>query len=176
MGSKRNKFLYSASNLAVAILMVIAIIAVVIVAISLYLNSKEQAMQRQKQLQEQTRLERLAIPKNWPALTIGPLEDSEFRLSSIWRDDKLHYQFVMDGYPQKIKDAMMRKRSDPHFTITFLDENGFRCHSIQIQLHEMSRRVDQAGNPVGLTALGESYLNVDRYEECNSWQLSWALK
>ena len=36
----------------------------------------------------------LAQPHKWPPIRVEALEDAQLKLSTMWRDDRLYYQFA----------------------------------------------------------------------------------
>ena len=132
------------------------------------------------QRREATRNAALADPRRWPEITIEALDNATLSLTTMWRDDALHYQFRVGGYPASAEAARKRARSEllataPQFTLTFLDEHGFKVFDHEVPLHKLTRMVDKTGKGVGWEARDQTYTSPDTYRRAASWQVVWSL-
>src|SRR5687768_10508428 len=108
-------FLVGTLKIALALILAGIGIAVVVKGWDEYKTSKQKAVEAP-----------LAQLKTWPPYPLDAFGSVRFTLKTIWRDDKLQYQFQVDGYPRSIELARTRKDDSARFTIEFLDANGFK--------------------------------------------------
>jgi hypothetical protein len=119
----------------------------------------------------------LATPKTWPGITVLPLDNARFSLSTIWRDSKVSYQFSMIGDPKRVTKARDQQgpgtKAGGKFILTFLDEAGFKLFDHGVPLDDMTRIVDDKGEGTGLQIRGEFYSAADNYRRATSWEITW---
>ena len=120
----------------------------------------------------------LATPKGWPAISVPALDNARFSLRTIWKDRRVSYQFRMTGYPKQVATTRdqhgPRSREDGTFTLTFLDQAGFKLFDHKVLLREMALNVDDKGQGGGLEIRGDFYTDADEYRSAASWELTWA--
>lgn len=131
------------------------------------------------QRREAVRNSALAEPRTWPEITISALDNATLRLSTMWRDDSLHYQFRVVGYPASVEATRKRARSELlatalQFTLIFLDEHGFEVFDHEIPIRKLVRLVDETGKGVGWEARDRTYTSPDTYRGAASWQVVWS--
>jgi len=120
----------------------------------------------------------LGKTRTWPELVIHPLGNAKFKLSTAWRDGGLHYQFTVDSYPPAVDAAWRGAGSDvlgggPKFTLTFLDQQGFKLFEHEVPLNRLTHAVDQSGKAVGMSAKDQTYVTADTYRRAASWEVTW---
>jgi len=161
------KFFLSVAKLAAALTITIVVLAVsawVIVAFVEYRENVKNAP--------------LEMPKTWNPQTVGALENSKLSLVTKWHDGHMYYQFEMESYPS----SLFKYREDAEdydcyqiiFTLTFLDENGFKLSDYQIPSSELIRIVDDSRKPIGLSARGDTYMSADTYRKAVKWEVNWS--
>ena len=123
------------------------------------------------QHQENERNAPLGKPHIWSTISVPSLNNSAFTLSTVWRDGQLSYQFEMSGFPKSLETAI--NNGNANFTITFLDENGFKLGDHKINGTDIIRVIDDKGKPAGISSKGQTYLNSDTYRKAKSWEVTW---
>jgi hypothetical protein len=126
----------------------------------------------------------LSDRKDWPSIDVASLGSARFEFATMWRDDQVHYLLAVRPYTQSIKDARdgaavgrsdYRFRTGPSFTVRLVDSGGFTIASHTVYLSSMSRIVDDAGEPQGLTDEGSFFLERGDYRRVSAWRISWSL-
>lgn len=119
----------------------------------------------------------LRAAKTWLDITAPVLENARFSLLTVWADGRVSYQFRMTGYPKRVATVRdqqgLRNRSDSAFTLTFLDQAGFKLFDHRVGLSEMTLTVDDKGQGRGLEVRGDFYSNADDYRRATSWELTF---
>ncbi len=159
--NKIKSFFIGALKIAVAIMLAIALLSIIGWGIYSY-----------KQKREMVKNEPLRKPRIWPSITVPSLDNSTFKLSTTWRDGELAYQFKMSGFPKELENSF--RRGIPHFTLTFLDENGFKLYEHIIVSSDIVRMVDDKGKGIGVQSKGQIYVNADTYRDTQSWEVTWS--
>ena len=114
----------------------------------------------------------LAKPKNWPPITLEPLGGIELNLSTAWRQgDYMYYQFRVKGFPQEL--ASVPASDTNTWTLTFLDEHGFKVFDHAGKLNEMSKNVDDSGKRIGLSSNSYTYVSNENYRLATRWEVTW---
>lgn len=124
------------------------------------------------QYRENERNAPLGTPRNWATITVPSLNNSVFRLSTVWREEQLSYQFEMIGFPSSLETAI--NTGNASFTIIFLDENGFKLEEHKIYGNEIIRVIDEKGKSAGISSKGYTYLSPDAYRKAQSWDVTWS--
>lgn len=121
----------------------------------------------------------LEKPKKWPSMRVEPLGGVELNLSTMWRNDRLYYQFSVEGYPNALSVARdpVSDRSalttSAEFTLAFFDGDGFKAFEHKIPLRQMAKIVDASGKGSGLDANDDTYMDADVYRRASSWSVTW---
>ena len=121
----------------------------------------------------------LGEPKAWPPIQIEALGGVELNLSTMWRDNQLHYRFSVTGYSDALSNARDAATEQsplslsPEFVLVFLDRDGFKAFEHRIPLRQMARIVDSKGEGAGLHANDEAYLDAAVYRRASSWNAFW---
>ena len=77
----------------------------------------------------------------------------------------------MRGFPKSLEMAI--NNGNASFTITFLDENGFKLVDEKIDCTDIIRIIDDKGKAAGISSKGYTYLDPDTYRKARSWELTW---
>jgi hypothetical protein len=132
-----------------------------------------------KKIREKT-LEEL---KEWGERQI-PGKKLYVKLETSWRENKLLYKFT--AYPYESLKAILSsknldyytalQRSQQKFIIELLDKNGFVIKEIDIKLWEMTRIVDEEGNPIEMVMNSQIDCSKEIYESINDYSIKWSLE
>lgn len=114
----------------------------------------------------------LEKPRTWALISIPSLDNSSFKLSTMWREGQLSYQFEMTGFPKSLETSI--QHGNPSFTLSFLDKNGFKLYDHKIIGSDIIRIVDDKGKYAGISSKGYMYLNADTYRKAQTWEITWA--
>jgi hypothetical protein len=150
-------------------------IALIIVIAIVALSAAGWGVYEFSQARERSRNAPLATLRKWPAVRIEALGAIELNLSTIWRDGRLFYQFSVGGYPAElasVRDADSRS-ANAAWTLSFLDENGFKVFEHQVPLNAMAKVIDSSGNGTGLNSNGDTYVSAEDYRRATAWEVTW---
>lgn len=160
-------FFLGAVKIAVALLLTFIVLGAAVWAINAFSEHREAVKNAP-----------LETPKFWMPQRVGALENAQLSLITKWRNGNVLYQFEMKGYPAFLSESRPNMPAYqirlPAFTLIFLDEGGFKLFDHQILFSEMTRVVDDAGKPVGLSAKGEAYVSADVYRKAVTWEVTWS--
>jgi len=154
-------FFLATVKLALALLLALMAVSIAIWAVSSYRSKQE----------EKTNAA-LATPKVWPPRTLEQLGGVKLELTTMWRDRRIYYQFVVVDYSPQISIAR-DERPNATFTIEFLDASGFRMFEHTVRVASMARVIDDSGARVGLSWQGTESLSSDLYRSAALWQIKW---
>ena len=156
---KIKKFVYASSKIAVAIFLVVFVLGTIAGGYSYWVEIKEN--QQEKKLAEMI---------EWSPNEVKSL-DVTFYLTTKFQDKKIHYIFNITNYNEKIDEA--KDQSNSKCTLVFYDGDGFKLDEIEVYLNDMTRIVDDNGEPLSLTFNGSEYMNIDTYENIQRWSSRW---
>lgn len=155
-------FLVGTLKIAFALFLAGMAIGAAILGWEAYSSSKQKALE-----------EPLAQLKTWPPYKVGAFANVQFMLKTIWRDGRLHYQFLVDGYPKAIELARDRKDESAQFTVEFYDANGFKILSHDVSLKSMAAKVDANGQRKALDANSSASMSAEDYRNAARWGIAW---
>ena len=78
----------------------------------------------------------------------------------------------IDGYPQYLSDP---RNATGSFNFIFLDKDGFKVYSKEVQLHEFTSVVGNQGAKSGLAGQFEEFLGLDNYKKISRMEVQWRL-
>lgn len=130
--------------------------------------------------------------KKFENTSIPSLDIPKISLETKWKNELMYYKFTISSvgdtirignkeYPPlqrldflngenyfKIKVNTVRE-----FTLIFLDEDGFKVNSIDIQSSEMSETVDEKGIVVGYSVNSNLKIKPELYKEFSKWEIAY---
>ena len=130
--------------------------------------------------------------KKFENTSIPSLDIPKLSLETKWKNELMYYKFTISSvgdtirignkeYPPlqrldflngenyfKIKVNTVRE-----FTLIFLDEDGFKVHSIDIPSSEMSETVDDKGIVVGYSVNSNLKIKPELYKEFSKWEIAY---
>lgn len=119
----------------------------------------------------------LGRTKNWPDQSVPVQGDSALKLSlrTLWRDGRVFYQFTVS--PARRLERVLRRSSrfGASFTINLEDAGGFCMLEIEVPVNEMSRIVDNKGDPISFEANSSIAGARDVYASTTRTRISWTL-
>ena len=172
----------------------IGILAIIIS--SIYIYKKDDIS---KYYDEQERKEKYELliyglenTKKFENTSIPSLDIPKLSLETKWKNELMYYKFTISSvgdtirignkeYPPlqrldflngenyfKIKVNTVRE-----FTLNFLDEDGFKVHSMDIPSSEMSETVDDKGIVVGYSVNSNLKIKPELYKEFSKWEIAY---
>ena len=130
--------------------------------------------------------------KKFDNTSIPSLDIPKLSLETKWKNELMYYKFTISSvgdtirignkeYPPlqrldflngenyfKIKVNTVRE-----FTLNFLDEDGFKVHSMDIPSSEMSETVDDKGIVVGYSVNSNLKIKPELYKEFSKWEIAY---
>ena len=130
--------------------------------------------------------------KKFENTSIPSLDIPKLSLETKWKNELMYYKFTISSvgdtirignkeYPPlqrldflngenyfKIKVNTVRE-----FTLNFLDEDGFKVHSMDIPSSEMSETVDDKGIVVGYSVNSNLKIKPELYKEFSKWEIAY---
>lgn len=130
--------------------------------------------------------------KKFENTSIPSLDIPKLSLETKWKNELMYYKFTISSvgdtirignkeYPPlqrldflngenyfKIKVNTVRE-----FTLNFLDEDGFKVHSMDIPSSEMSETVDEKGIVVGYSVNSNLKIKPELYKEFSKWEIAY---
>lgn len=90
---------------------------------------------------------------------------------------QLHVALDLKGYPAYLSDPRMAEiNKNGNFTVHFVDTDGFKVFTKEIPISEFTRIVGDNGQPVGLQAQAQSYIDPDDYARFARLDVQWRLQ
>ena len=167
-----------------------------IIISSIYIYKKDDIS---KYYDEQERKEKYELliyglenTKKFENTSIPSLDIPKLSLETKWKNELMYYKFTISSvgdtirignkeYPPlqrldflngenyfKIKVNTVRE-----FTLNFLDEDGFKVHSMDIPSSEMSETVDNKGIVVGYSVNSNLKIKPELYKEFSKWEIAY---
>ena len=120
----------------------------------------------------------MADAREWSSIIVAYLENTTLQLSTKWQGGKIYYHFNIAGYPapvRKVFNAGAAFMEDKSFSIVFLDQSGFKLHTIKIPLRSLEGAATKEGEVSGLSINDNMYMSADEYRQIAAWSVSWSL-
>ena len=172
----------------------IGILAIIIS--SIYIYKKDDIS---KYYDEQERKEKYELliyglenTKKFENTSIPSLDIPKLSLETKWKNELMYYKFTISSVGDTIrignKEYPPLQRLDflngenffkikvntvQEFTLNFLDEDGFKVHSIDIPSSEMSETVDNKGIVVGYSVNSNLKIKPELYKEFSKWEIAY---
>lgn len=116
----------------------------------------------------------LAVPKAWETRTLA-LGNARASLRTLWREGRISYQLRVQPSPPEVAAAIRSTTTvRQHFTMEFLDAEGFRLLSIVIEARELGLVVRPDGAVVAVEARGDRETTGDLYRRAERWNIRWS--
>jgi hypothetical protein len=112
--------------------------------------------------------------KTWPEETLPVAGGLKINLKTRWKDNYLYFIFSVSPY-KNLREAYRANLSSQGFTLRFYDAEGFQIFEIEVKLSDMSRIVDEKGEPIYLEINSRVPCNVETYFAMEAWTCSWRL-
>ena len=129
-------------SFALGVVRIAAIIVLVTVTLSALGVGGTYFWEKWAEAQETARNAPLGEVKIWTPTTVEALGGVTLSLSTKWLNGTLLYKFEVDGYPPKIAAAKSGAASGSAFELLFMDKDGFKTASIDVEIHQMSTFID----------------------------------
>lgn len=172
----------------------IGILAIIIS--SIYIYKKDDIS---KYYDEQERKEKYELliyglenTKKFENTSIPSLDIPKLSLETKWKNELMYYKFTISSVGDTIrignKEYPPLQRLDflngenffkikvntvQEFTLNFLDEDGFKVHSMDIPSSEMSETVDNKGIVVGYSVNSNLKIKPELYKEFSKWEIAY---
>ena len=130
--------------------------------------------------------------KKFENTSIPSLDIPKLSLETKWKNELMYYKFTISSVGDTIrignKEYPPLQRLDflngenffkikvntvQEFTLNFLDEDGFKVHSIDIPSSEMSETVDDKGIVVGYSVNSNLKIKPELYKEFSKWEIAY---
>jgi len=154
------RYIYETSKGAIALLIVSVIIIGGYAVFKWYSKKSEEA---------------LGTVKSWNEVKLPQLGNTEYNLSTKWKNGYVHYRFLITGYPDvisRVYDNHIARR-DAKFTIDLLDKDRFTIMTKTIALNEMNQGVDNSNIVGGLYFEAKEPIAPDSYRDISGWTIGW---
>ena len=116
----------------------------------------------------------LATPKAWDTSTLA-FGNGRASLRTVWRDERMSYQLRIEPYPPEALEAAKSPSSvQRHFTMEFLDADGFRLLTHSIDARELRPVLRADGTVVAIEARGDRQMARDMYQRAEKWDMRWS--
>lgn len=116
----------------------------------------------------------LATPKVWETRALA-FKEGRASLRTVWREGRMSYQLRIDPFPPEVAAAVRSTTSvQQHFTLEFLDRDGFRLLSHSIEARELSLVVGADGTVTAIEARGDREMARDVYQRAERWDIRWS--
>jgi hypothetical protein len=116
----------------------------------------------------------LATPKVWETRMLA-FGNGQATLRTIWRDELMSYQLRIEPYPAEALEAAKSPSSvQRHFTMEFLDADGFRLITHSIDARELRPVLRPDGTVVAIEARGDRQVARDVYQRAEKWDMRWS--
>lgn len=116
----------------------------------------------------------LAVPKAWETRTLA-VGNARASLRTVWREGRLSYQLRLEPCPPEVAAAIRSTTTvRQHFTMEFLDADGFRLLSIVIEPRELGLVVRPDGTVTAVEARGDRETARDVYRRADRWDIRWS--
>ena len=168
----------------------------VIIILSIYIYKKDDISKYYDEQEKKEKYELLIYglenTKKFENTSIPSLDIPKLSLETKWKNELMYYKFTISSvgdtirignkeYPPlqrldflngenyfKIKVNTVRE-----FTLNFLDEDGFKVHSMDIPSSEMSETVDDKGIVVGYSVNSNLKIKPELYKEFSKWEIAY---
>ena len=167
-----------------------------IIISSIYIYKKDDIS---KYYDEQERKEKYELliyglenTKKFENTSIPSLDIPKISLETKWKNELMYYKFTISSVGDTIrignKEYPPLQRLDflngenffkikvntvQEFTLNFLDEDGFKVHSMDIPSSEMSETVDNKGIVVGYSVNSNLKIKPELYKEFSKWEIAY---
>ena len=130
--------------------------------------------------------------KKFENTSIPSLDIPKISLETKWKNELMYYKFTISSVGDTIrignKEYPPLQRLDflngenffkikvntvQEFTLNFLDEDGFKVHSMDIPSSEMSETVDNKGIVVGYSVNSNLKIKPELYKEFSKWEIAY---
>lgn len=172
----------------------IGILALII--ISIYIYKKDDISKYYEEQEKKEKYELLIYgienTKKFESTSIPSLDIPKLSLETKWKNEFMYYKFSISSIGDTIRignknypplerlDAItgenyfkIKVNTVKKFTLNFLDEEGFKVHSLDIPLSEMSQIVDYKGIVVGYSINSNVKIKPELYKEFSKWDLNY---
>jgi curved DNA-binding protein CbpA len=172
----------------------IGVLAIIISAI--YIYKKDDISKHYNEQEKKEKYELLIYglenTKKFENTSIPSLDIPKLSLETKWKNELMYYKFTISSVGDTIrignKEYPPLKRLDflngenyfkikvntvKEFTLNFLDEDGFKIHSMDIPSSEMSETVDGKGIVVGYSVNSNLKIKPELYKEFSKWEIAY---
>jgi len=106
--------------------------------------------------------------KKWKSISSNSKQQAH--LKTKYDQQKLYFDFSVD------LDSSNRYRFSniAEYTIQFMDSDGFIID--EIELHNLTRRVDEVGNTIGYSVNESEFMDVSEYSKFSDWNFTYRLE
>jgi hypothetical protein len=116
----------------------------------------------------------LAVPKAWEARALA-LGNARASMRTLWREGRISYQLRVEPPPSEIAAAIRSTTTvRQHFTVEFLDADGFRLLSLEIEPRELGLVLRPDGTVAAIEARGDKEMLRDVYRSAERWDIRWS--
>lgn len=167
-----------------------------IIISSIYIYKKDEISKYYDEQGKQEKYELLIYglenTKKFENTSIPSLDIPKLSLETKWKNELMYYKFTISSVGDTIrignKEYPPLKRLDflngenyfkikvntvQEFTLNFLDEDGFKIHSMDIPSSEMSETVDDKGIVVGYSVNSNLKIKPELYKEFSNWEIAY---
>lgn len=167
-----------------------------IIIVSIYIYKKDDITKYYEEQEKKEKYELLiygiANTKKFDDTSIPSLDIPKLSLETKWKNELMYYKFTISSVGDTIridgKEYPPIERLDlltgenyfkikvntvQEFTLNFLDEEGFKIHSMEIPLSEMSQIVDNRGIVVGYSINSNVKIKPELYKEFAKWDINY---
>lgn len=167
-----------------------------LIIISIYIYKKDEISKYYEEQEKKEKYELLIYgienTKKFENTSIPSLDIPKLSLETKWKNEFMYYKFTISSIGDTIRignknypplerlDAItgenyfkIKVNTVQKFTLNFLDEEGFKVHSLDIPLSEMSQIVDYKGIVVGYSINSNIKIKPELYKEFSKWDINY---
>ena len=168
----------------------------VIIILSIYIYKKDDISKYYGEQEKKEKYELLIYglenTKKFDDSSIPSLDIPKLSLETKWKNELMYYKFRISAVGDSIRignkeypplenlDLLtgenyfkIKVNTVQEFILNFLDEEGFKIHSMNIPLSEMSQIVDNKGIVVGYEVNSNLKIKPELYKEFAKWDINY---
>lgn len=167
-----------------------------IIILSIYIYNKDDISKYYGEQEKKEKYELLIYglqdTKKFENTSIPSLDIPKLSLETKWKNELMYYKFTISSVGDSIRIGnkeyapigsldflngknyfKIKVNTIQEFTVNFLDEEGFKIHSMDILSNEMSEIVDDKGIVVGYSVNSNIKIKPKLYKEFSKWDISF---
>ena len=168
----------------------------IFIILSIYIYKKEEISKYYEEQEKKEKYELLIYgiqnTKTFEDTSIPSLDIPKLSLETKWKNEFMYYKFTISSIGDTIRIGgktfppletldkitgvnyfKIKVNTVEKFTLNFLDDEGFKVHSLDIPLSELSQIVDYKGIVVGYSTNSNVKVKPELYKEFSKWDINY---